>query len=145
MRNENVNVLKIRYLLAEFRETQNPTFATDICNLLLEGGVKITAPPAKDNKTLFIVASKYQSKCCRCEMPYSFGDPIFVRDRRAWHLNCCEVEDLENTYYKSCYERGLLDNFDPKTIILSSSKKRDDIVPVRSKTIMKRKGDKTNE
>lgn len=108
---ENVNLLKFKYLMAEFKSSRDPKFAIEICDMFASGTLKASGS-SKDGKLLFIVASKYRSKCSRCGNYYEYGDPIFVRNQKAWHLKCADREDLEHHYFKDCVEKGLVDDFD---------------------------------
>lgn len=110
---ENVSLLKFKYLLAEFRETKDPKFSAEICELLLNGSLKVQ-PTSKDGKLLFILASRYNSKCCRCGEKYECGDPLFVQNQRAWHLNCAEDKELEHKLFKDALDKGLIEDFELK-------------------------------
>lgn len=113
MKQENVNLLKFRYLIAEFKVEQNPKFAIDICNMLVDGALKVSGT-SKDGRTLFIRASRYQSKCVVCGDLYVFGDPIFVKDQKAWHLKCASEDDLKHPYFAASVEKGLVEEFGEK-------------------------------
>jgi hypothetical protein len=111
---ENVNVLKFRYLMAEFKSTRDPKFAMDICDMFATGNLKATGS-TRDGKILFIVASKYRSKCSRCHNHYEHGDPVFVKNQKAWHTKCATVAELDHPYYKECLEKGLIDDAEDKS------------------------------
>lgn len=110
---ENVNLLKYKYLMAEFKASGDPKFAVEICELFSTGALKATGS-SKDGKLLFIVASKYRSKCCRCSANYEHGEPIFVKNQKAWHLKCADEQDLQHPYFKDCVEKGLVDDYEVK-------------------------------
>jgi hypothetical protein len=108
---DNVSLLKFKYLMAEYKSSHDPKFAVDICEMFVNGTLQAKGT-TKDGKILFIVSSKYRSKCSKCGDHYEYGDSIFVRDQKAWHLKCASNDDLEHTYFKDCLEKGLVDDFE---------------------------------
>lgn len=110
---DNVSLLKFKYLMAEFKASRDPKFAIDICDMFASGALR-AAGSSKDGKLLFIVASKYRSKCSRCGDHYEYGDSIFVRNQKAWHLKCADDEEFEHPYFKDCVDKGLVDDFERK-------------------------------
>lgn len=108
---KNINLLKYNHLIAVFEQENDPLIAIEICQMLAKGELKVSSSTS-DNKTLFIVASKYRSKCIKCNTYYEFGSSIFVRNKKAWHLKCADDSDLELPYFKDCFEKGLVDDFD---------------------------------
>lgn len=110
---ESVNVLKYKYLLAEFKSTKDPKVAIEICDMFIDGSLKATAS-VKDNKLLFIIASRYRSRCIRCGEAYEFGDSIFVQNKKAWHASCAHGDELKLPYFLDSVEKGLIDGIEKK-------------------------------
>ncbi len=111
---DNVSLLKFKYLMAEYKTSHDPKFAMDICEMFANGTLQAKGT-TKDGKILFIISSKYRSKCSKCSETYEYGESIFVQNQKAWHLKCADDEDLEHSYFKDCVERGLVDDFVRKT------------------------------
>lgn len=106
---KNVNILKFKYLLEDFKQSKNQASAAEICNMIIDGLLKITAS-SKDNILRFISASRYSSKCFKCGERYAVGDAIFTQNQKAWHIKCASKEDFKQQHFIDCVERGLVDD-----------------------------------
>jgi len=122
----NVNTLKYKYLIASFKSTRDLDAAEQICNMIVNGDVKITIKPL-NNDLIFIPMSQYESQCIVCNYTYNKGEPIFVKDKKGWHLTCGSDEDMKNSYLRTCLKKGIVE-FDLEEQIKNT--KQRDIVKV---------------
>lgn len=99
--------LKYDYLIAEFKETGSQEASAAICKMIINKELKITH--RRDDKLLFLLHSKFEGVCCKCKKEYTFGEPVFCINQKAWHISCASEEDKNQTFYKSCLKKGLID------------------------------------
>lgn len=113
---KDINLLKYNYMIELFKNEDNrQEVAIEICKMLSDGLLKV-ASTSTSNELLFILSSKYRSKCCRCNTYYAYGDPIFCQNKKAWHVRCAEDNELENKFYKNCLEKGLIEEDEKKKV-----------------------------
>lgn len=104
----NLNALKYKYLIAAFKATGDLDAAQQICKMIVDGDAKLTIKPL--NKDLiFIPMSQYDSQCVVCNYIYNKGEPIFVKDKKGWHLACGSDEDMKNSYLRTCLKKGIVE------------------------------------
>lgn len=67
-----------------------------------EGPTSVTRADVADMSWLYILQSKFQSKCRACQAPYNQGDTIFVKvpEKHGYHVKCAPAEAKETSFYK---------------------------------------------
>lgn len=54
-----------------------------------------------DDEIRFCGASRYKSKCVRCQTYYHPGEPIFYQNSKGWHERCASDQDRTLEFYTS--------------------------------------------
>ena len=99
--------IKYQYLLNEVEERQDAESALKLIQMITTGEIKVSM--RSQGKLLFILHSKYEGTCIRCQGHYTYGDAIFCADRQGWHLKCRKLEEERQSFFQTCRKKGLLD------------------------------------
>ena len=106
--------LQIAGLFAMFDATNNTEFLIQARQMVADGKIK--------NKGIdfehcnFYDKSKYDCKCCRCDISVLKGNPIFyIKDRvlnknKYWCVACATDDEKKSTFYINYAKKNIIDN-----------------------------------